>query len=224
MYIPAQLSSQLLINMVTGFCVWRDAEYISSPRAYLLVYVICIMAVYLISNELDIAGQASRAYWIRQSKLSEAVAPSAFGRSVLALLRSWQPSDGEAGAGGAALAKDRCAAAGEVLQQGLENGMITDKEMAALAHGLLQEQGCAPTALLVAWIERAQHFQAYCEHDPSFKDHFRSTLSAPEWEKLQALSGEGQQGPLLQSCGSSLAGSSISRGVSAQGPLLATSC
>ena len=36
-YVPAQLSSQLIVNMLTGYLVWGDSKYVEHPTAYLLV-------------------------------------------------------------------------------------------------------------------------------------------------------------------------------------------
>ncbi|CAK9004911.1 Hypothetical protein SCF082_LOCUS8380 [Durusdinium trenchii] len=37
LFIPAQLSSQLVVNMITGYLVWGDAKYVAYPTSYLLV-------------------------------------------------------------------------------------------------------------------------------------------------------------------------------------------
>ncbi|CAE7262157.1 unnamed protein product, partial [Symbiodinium pilosum] len=88
-YIPAQLSLQLVVNMVTGYLVWGDAQYVEHPAAYLLVYALCILGVYM-NSELDLVGDWTRHYSIRSSKLSEGRAYSRFGQAVLELLSSWQ--------------------------------------------------------------------------------------------------------------------------------------
>eukprot|EP00913_Durusdinium_trenchii_P001849 g1713.t3 len=51
LFIPAQLSSQLVVNMITGYLVWGDAKYVAYPTSYLLVYALCIMGVYLNSPD-----------------------------------------------------------------------------------------------------------------------------------------------------------------------------
>ena len=54
-FIPAQLSSQLVLNMITGYLVWGDSKYVEHPTAYLLVYALCILGVYL-NSEMDVVG------------------------------------------------------------------------------------------------------------------------------------------------------------------------
>merc|ERR1712061_353296 len=34
-FVPAQLSSQLVINMITGYLVWGDAKYVEKPVPYI---------------------------------------------------------------------------------------------------------------------------------------------------------------------------------------------
>jgi len=186
LFIPAQLSSQLVINMITGYLVWGDAKYVKEPVAYILVYLLCILGVYLNSPDMDLVGDFFRRHYIRQSRLSEGVAQTKFGHAVVKLLSVWRRQQGE-----------RCAetemeacreAVKDVLQVGLETGSIKSAEVTALCLRLLQEQGFGPGSPLVHWIEQdVQHFKAYCSQDPAFKDEFRKTLSAEEQGKLALL-------------------------------------
>eukprot|EP00928_Gymnodinium_smaydae_P045532 TRINITY_DN30349_c0_g1_i1.p1 TRINITY_DN30349_c0_g1~~TRINITY_DN30349_c0_g1_i1.p1 ORF type:complete len:373 (-),score=79.65 TRINITY_DN30349_c0_g1_i1:88-1206(-) len=59
-YIPAQLASQLVINMLTGYLVWGDAEYVEKPVAYVLVYAICTIAVCMMSASLHTEGEQAK--------------------------------------------------------------------------------------------------------------------------------------------------------------------
>eukprot|EP00928_Gymnodinium_smaydae_P098906 TRINITY_DN9308_c1_g5_i1.p1 TRINITY_DN9308_c1_g5~~TRINITY_DN9308_c1_g5_i1.p1 ORF type:complete len:566 (+),score=99.72 TRINITY_DN9308_c1_g5_i1:159-1700(+) len=179
LFIPAQLASQLVVNMLTGYMVWGDAAYISNPLAYVLVYTIAILAVYLMSPSLDATSHLVRMWRVRNTKLSESVAPSRLGRSVLTLLGAWErePKDGEA-----------CREAlRETLTVALERGAISDKDMIDFVLLQLQDNEYRPTATLVHWIENLPHFALYTGHDDAFKKSFRKYLDARERVQLAAL-------------------------------------
>lgn len=183
-YIPAQLSSQLVLNMITGYCLWEDAKYISAPGPYILVYLICVMAVYLISPELDVVAQVVRSYQIRNSMLSTRRAQSRLGTAVLRLLEAWERHQGQI------LIEDpeereACASSlRNALREGTEGGVISAEELVELVMSALGDQ-VGPSAAVVHWIEHhSSHFQEYAKHDPDFQDHFRQTLSPAEFAKL----------------------------------------
>ncbi|CAK9005261.1 Cytochrome P450 704C1 (Cytochrome P450 CYPD) [Durusdinium trenchii] len=90
LFIPAQLSSQLVVNMITGYLVWGDAKYVAYPTSYLLVYALCIMGVYLNSPAMDVLGGLTRWYSIKHSRLSKGESCSNFGENVLRLLELWR--------------------------------------------------------------------------------------------------------------------------------------
>jgi len=129
LYIPAQLSTQLVINMFTGFFVWGDAAYIDRPVSYLLVYAIAIMGVYLISTDLDLVGYVLRRRLIRHSRLSENPAAGPLDVAWIALLKTWQRA-ATAGADVDEFVRDDCR---ETLDQsllsGCEVGAISDRDL-----------------------------------------------------------------------------------------------
>jgi len=181
LFIPAQLSSQLVINMITGYLVWGDAKYVEKPMSYFLVYALCIMGVYLNSPAMDLIGSLTRWHSIRNSKLSAGISGSNFGAEVLKLLQMWQ--------GNAALegCRDQL---GAVLHRGLETGAIRQNELVNLTLLLLKEKQYGPNPVLVHWLEDLKLFHKYCEHDPTFKDSFRKTLANEDYQKLIAMKEE----------------------------------
>lgn len=182
LFIPAQLSSQLVVNMITGYLVWGDAKYVHQPLAYILVYALCILGVYLNSPAMDIIGGLTRWYSIRSSKLSAGLTGSNFGEQVLKLLQMWQGNSAmEAGC------RDQL---GAVLHRGLETGAIKEHELINLVLLLCREKQYGPSPLLVHWLEDLKLFQIYCEHDPAFKDSFRQTLTTEDYHKLVGMKEE----------------------------------
>jgi len=191
-YIPAQLSSQLVINMVTGYLVWGDARYIQYPEAYLLVYVICVLAVYLISPEMDSFGAILRLRRLRQTSLSKNVAPTPLGAAMLRLTNTWSGPTYDANhASGSPAKGERGIALQEALLIGLETGAVTRQEMVSLVLKLLEGNSYAPTAPLIAWIQQIAHFQMYARQDPVFNDKLKGLLSAQEQQQLSLLLADG---------------------------------
>lgn len=181
LFIPAQLSSQLVVNMITGYLVWGDAKYVHQPLAYFLVYALCILGVYLNSPAMDIIGGLTRWYSIRSSKLSAGLTGSNFGEQVLKLLQMWRNSSMEAGCW------DQL---GAVLHRGLETGAIKEHELINLVLLLCRVKQYGPNPLLVHWLEDLKLFQIYCQHDPAFKDSFRQTLTTEDYHKLVGMKEE----------------------------------
>merc|ERR1712012_21803 len=93
-FVPAQLSSQLIINMFTGYFVWGDAQYIDRPISYSLVYIICILGVYLISPDVDVVGQLHRQRCARAFSQDDA-GGFALGQAMLQVVRAWQDGLGQ---------------------------------------------------------------------------------------------------------------------------------
>ncbi|CAE8624289.1 unnamed protein product [Polarella glacialis] len=159
-FIPAQLSSQLIFNMITGYLVWDDSKYIEKPVSYILVYLLCILGVYLVSPDLDLVGEVFRYRQARRSKLSEGVACDQFGEAALALLGVWRRQGGRAVPESAAEREACRQALTAALQLGQETGSIKSHEVIALVMCLLQERGYGPSAPLVQWLEELQQFRS----------------------------------------------------------------
>lgn len=187
LYIPAQLASQLVINMITGYLVWGDAAYIDKPLAYICVYLVMILAVYLVSPEMDTAGQILRWHRIRRTRLSSNIKPTPLGRAFYRLSELWarqsvvsRPAESLAPS-----LEELEGAWRQALDIGLETGAIARSEMVTLTILLLQERGFAPNATIIRWLEDdCAHYRMYAEHDPRFKQSLRDTLSAEESQKL----------------------------------------
>lgn len=182
LFIPAQLSSQLVVNMITGYLVWGDAKYVAYPTSYLLVYALCIMGVYLNSPAMDVLGGLTRWYSIKHSRLSKGESCSNFGENVLRLLELWRR-------GGAAPEAYRDQL-GAVLNRGLETGAIKQLDLVNLVLLQLRDRQYSPDPVLVHWLEDLKLFQLYCQHDPHFKDSFRQTLTSEDYQKLINLKEE----------------------------------
>eukprot|EP00929_Paragymnodinium_shiwhaense_P101453 TRINITY_DN64554_c0_g1_i1.p1 TRINITY_DN64554_c0_g1~~TRINITY_DN64554_c0_g1_i1.p1 ORF type:complete len:505 (-),score=112.81 TRINITY_DN64554_c0_g1_i1:249-1763(-) len=187
LYVPAQLSSQLAINMFTGYFVWGDAKYIDRPVPYIMVYIICLLAVYLIGEDIDFWAEAVRSKAIKNTKLSDARAVSPFGQAVLRLLETWRKRP-EPGASREATSATAAAALQEAFQLGVETGSLTKQELVDLVLLLMRDGDYKPNATLVFWIqEHVKSFERYVSHDSDFRDHFRDLLGEDEKEKLSVM-------------------------------------
>jgi len=206
LFIPAQLSSQLVVNMITGYLVWGDAKYVKEPVAYILVYILCILGVYLNSPDMDLVGDALRQHYIAQSKLSEGVAKTGFGHAILRLLSVWRQQQGRRNPENSDIEACR-QGIHDVLQVGLDTGSIKHPEVSTLCLRLLQERGFGPNAAVVHWIEKDMRHFKYSAQDPALQDEFRKTLSAEEHEKLLLLQDRPAQSLALSDTGISLEGS-----------------
>jgi len=191
LYIPLQLSSQLVINMFTGLFAWGDSKTLTTPVAYSLVYVISVMAVYLISSDLDVIGVLVQLHRIKQSKLSDGVARTPFGAATLHLLRVWEKHRDQGGNRQVEEPAEHNAceeALLEALRCGREAGAIREEDLASLVSVLLAEHGVGPSAAVVHWIERdLDHLRRYLRHDPAFEGAFKKTLHPSEAGRLPAL-------------------------------------
>jgi len=178
-YIPAQLSSQLIINMVTGYVVWEDYKYLSAPVSYFLVYIICVLSVYLISPDLDLVGQFIRSYKIRKTYLSMGTAPSRFSELMLSLAESWGHSEIHNGEPGCLR---------EMLLEGHESELISGSELIQLIMLLVGEQGTESQATVLYWTEQhVDYFRRYFGKDPDFREQLRNVLSDTGRSRLQSL-------------------------------------
>mmetsp|Transcript_2170 Transcript_2170/g.5015 ORF Transcript_2170/g.5015 Transcript_2170/m.5015 type:complete len:564 (-) Transcript_2170:113-1804(-) len=187
-YIPAQLSSQLVINMITGFLVWGDAKYIDRPVPYISVYIISVLAVYLMSPEVDLLTEQTRLFQIRRSLLSETRASTSFGEAVLRLLEVWRGQVGQKFGRDKEQGEACLKALQDTLQEGLEKGAISSNELVDLTMLLLKDSGPGPNAIVVHWLEeKLCHFKLYVAHDPEFSQLFRQTLCPEELGRLDTI-------------------------------------
>lgn len=207
-YIPLQLSSQLVVNMFTGFFVWEDARYLGSPIAYLLVYAISILAVYMLSPDFDIVLQLLHHNTIRSSQLSSGQTRTRFSKATLNLMSSWHRAGGSRRIEDPILRESCQHALCDLLHSGIESGVLREVELQKLNVRLLDELGPGPSAVVVQWIEEdVGYTREYLKHDPNFGIQLRNTLSSDDHSGLPApaflpagstttSSGSGLQGQL----------------------------
>lgn len=187
-FIPAQLTSQLVFNMLTGYFIWEDAKYVQFQEAYICVYLLCIIAVYLMSPSVDKVGDLLRLQRIRQTMLSRNVSPSPLGRAFAKLSDLWKRHKRDPSVTGEVPSLQELEAAiRESLELGLETGFIKRNEIVNLTVELLQENGYAPNATVISWLERCDHFKIYSARDPAFTASLRDTLSQSEMKKLALI-------------------------------------
>merc|ERR1719384_82900 len=89
LYVPANLCLQLILNVLSGLFFWDEAGRIPSMLSYVVGYVICILAVYIPTPEMDLVASFKKSQELRSHSLSQRVAKTTFGKSVLTLLEKW---------------------------------------------------------------------------------------------------------------------------------------
>merc|ERR1712151_926251 len=75
-------------------------DRIPSMLSYIVGYMICVLAVYISTPEMDIVASWKKSQELRSQSLSRRVARTSFGKSVLLLLEKWgqlaAPGEGSA--------------------------------------------------------------------------------------------------------------------------------
>jgi len=175
---------QLVLNTVTGVLVWNDLDRMNGKTTgpYMGTVLVIILSVYVASPGADLIDTISRMRILRITTLSEQVASSTFGRSILVLVDAWrnvQIRSGEQSEGAAKEALKRA------LSTGAEHGRVSSQDLVNLAVELYGDNGSfAPSAAFVGWLDGLPHFSAYLRHDPTFGSQMIELLSSSERMKL----------------------------------------
>jgi len=177
-YVPLQLCLQLVLNMITGFLVWRDNERLEDIGVYLSTFALCLLGVYLTSDRVDVFAGVTQ-WQMRRHHLTE----TQFGNTLSHLLDSWKwaqmkPTPAAREQSGRAL-KD-------CLTSGVARGVFDAENLVDLAVSLEEEIGASGASVpVVQWIEDNPTIQNYVRKDASFEELLRETLSESQRERLR---------------------------------------
>jgi len=197
LYVPANLCQQLVLNVLSALFLWAEAERIPSLLPYLVGYMVCVLAVYISTPEMDLVASFKRARECHSRGLSRQVAQTAFGKSVLSLLEKWTqltpPAEGDASApaqDATVLKEETKQALERTLLSGLEGMAFNSEQLVDLTLRLWHRDGqhYGPSAEAVEWLRGTPYFREYLLKDPAFGDILERTLSGREHKAGQVQS------------------------------------
>jgi len=183
-YVPLQLSLQLVLNMITGILVWGDLDRMAGRplQPYFVTVVVIIFSVYVASPSVDVVDALVRWNMLRKTNLSEEVASSTYGKSVLALVECWKKIQMAPGRESEDAARE---ALMSTLSLGAERGRLTSQDLVDLAVELYAGSGSfAVSAAFIGWLGNNSYFQTYLKHDPDFHQKLLDLMPASERHKL----------------------------------------
>jgi len=193
LYVPTNLCCQLCFNTLFSLIVWREADQFPEPKilvAYLVSYIICIMAIYISTEEADIMANLSNSKEMSSKALSRKEAATPFGESLVALATEWEgvKADKEGGAGKASTRK----AVEEALREGNAARVFNTPELIDLVSRLWGRIDPNYSALgtVVGWMKRTSYFQDYLAADPAFEESLERPLSDLEKKAMQEVLAE----------------------------------
>jgi len=192
LYVPANLCLQLILNVLSGLFFWNEAERIPSMLSYVVGYVICILAVYISTPEMDLVASFKKTQEMRSHSLSKKVAKTTFGKSVLTLLEKWSllVCPAEASTNDEALKAETKQALEQTLSNGLDRMAFSTEHLVNLTMLLWKksEPRYGPCAETMSWLRETPYFRDYLAKDPAFGDALTQVLPEQELSALQALS------------------------------------
>jgi len=163
-YVPTNLCSQLVLNIIGDFIIWQVAERIPDIPPLVAVYVICILGVYITSVELDV-GASTAAIMERCGKgMSRGVGKTRFGRSVLKLFGLWmEPSEDP---------EEVQLAVVDMIKEGHEVKAFTQEDLVDLMMVLWKQSSpeYLPLKEFTDFLDKSDYFAKYNEKDPAFKN------------------------------------------------------
>merc|ERR1712012_443494 len=195
LYVPANLCLQLVLNVLSALLLWGEGGRIPSVMPYIVGYMICVLAVYIATPEMDLVASFKKAQELHSRSLSQQVAKTSFGKSLLELLEKWGQSDAqveeatEASAPGSTTLKDEQTK--EVLERTLLSGLdgmaFSKEQLVDLTLRLWRRDGqqYRPSAETVGWLRSTPYFRDYLAKDPAFGDILAGTLSDSERRVMQ---------------------------------------
>lgn len=98
LYVPLQLCTQLILNLLSSFLLWGEASNVHSLMPYVAGYAICILAVYIATPEIDCFARMAEIWSPAPCCSSEEVAPVPVDASLkVSLLAADERRDVESG-------------------------------------------------------------------------------------------------------------------------------
>jgi len=178
LYVPTNLCSQLFMNTVSGMAVWHEYKYVDHLVGYLVGYVVCILSVYISTEEADLAATFSNSREISNHSLSQGQAVTSFGASLVTLANQWQEQEHVEKAD----LEARRSAIVDALKAGAQTNVFGTTELADLALRLWQRinPNYMPVGTVASWMKTTPFFQDYLSADPTFESKLTRPLSQEE--------------------------------------------
>jgi len=176
-FAPANLCQQLVLNVLSALLLWAEADRIPSMLPYAVGYLICVLAVYISTADMDLLVSYNKAREFHSRGLSQQVARSSFGKSLLVLLEKWTQM-GASKQDDVALEEETKQALERTLLSGLDGMAFSKEQLVDLALRLWHRDGqhYGPCAETVDWLRGTPYFREYLVKDPAFGDVLASTL------------------------------------------------
>lgn len=171
-YVPTQLSLQLVANLVGGYYLWGDGTDLDYPVTYIMGYVMILLAVYVASPELDVMAMLKMVQEKRHAGLSKGEGKTQFGKSVLEMIESWnqlrhpfQSDEAEA------LIHDANESLRNCLKVGVDAGHLQPESLVDLSIQLWMHAANTPDGAnsIIEWFAKAPFFRDYFVKDPRFR-------------------------------------------------------
>lgn len=178
-YIPTQLVLQMLSNVVGGYFLWGDGVGMEYPRSYILGYVLCVLAVYIASPEVDILAMITLAREMKDAGLSKGVAKTTFGEKLLGLVEAFNElKNPYQSAAGGVMVENAKEALRATLHTGCQKGHIKSEDMVNLAVDLWMHaaNSTAGARAIMEWFDATPYFQEYTDKDPKFRTALIASL------------------------------------------------
>jgi len=181
-YVPTNLCFQLVMNTLASLFIWGEAEHVDLLIAYLTSYVLCLMSVYIATEEADLEASFSNGREISARGLSKKEAVTPFGQSLVALADRWEEEGKQAKEEGRSPNSATRESIRRVLNTGAGAKVFKQEELVDLTLRLWYRINPSYSALgtVVAWMKRTPYFEEYLQSDPSFQASLEAPLSPEE--------------------------------------------
>eukprot|EP00933_Yihiella_yeosuensis_P007118 TRINITY_DN112027_c0_g1_i1.p1 TRINITY_DN112027_c0_g1~~TRINITY_DN112027_c0_g1_i1.p1 ORF type:complete len:452 (+),score=65.64 TRINITY_DN112027_c0_g1_i1:143-1357(+) len=156
-YLPVRSCVQLLLNALTGLCVWEDWKTINGWTAYTAVYILIVLAVYEVSA-FDLAHFFGDCNLARDEHDTGGLAKKEFSRAARQLTMTWQDD--------VDVRKEEVDALRSLLSHGLKTHNVTEKDLLELTLMLAENHKDSDftRSTVSSWMnDRIHFFKQYYE-------------------------------------------------------------
>merc|ERR1712045_329464 len=152
--------------------------YVDHLVGYLVGYVVCILSVYISTEEADLVAAFSNSREISNHSLAQGQAVTSFGASLVTLGNQWQEQEHVEKAD----LEARRSAIVDALKAGAQTNVFGTTELVDLALRLWQRinPNYMPVGTVVSWMKMTPFFQDYLSADPTFESKLTGPLSQEE--------------------------------------------
>merc|ERR1712151_1295037 len=159
-------------NLVGGYFLWGDGVGMENVLAYVMGYVMVVLAVYIASPEVDIMAMIKLAREAKHGGLSKGQAKTSYGKSVLELITAYNElRHPEHHVPTKELVENTRASLKEALAIGVQSGSVKPDDLVDLSmqlwmHATNTDNGAAA---VMQYFMKTPFFRQYCDTDPVFR-------------------------------------------------------